>query len=168
MRYLALLTLYLVVTASLWAGTHDQRYRSATVDATGQLHIMLASGREVLPKRIKNQVAFGEASVSPNHKTVGWLAYYPYPGVSYNKVDPIPQSLVLYQSGRILHTFPTGQIFWSWEFLNGGSQVAYSTGPTHGGGGECVLRDVQTGSVLAQWFPERDSDQPIWTKGLRF
>ena len=160
--------LALLTMASFVGGAETPEYRSVLIDGGGQLHIGLSSGGEILPAKLPGQVAFGEALLSQDHKTVGWLAYYPYPGDSNPPVDPIPGRLVLYQSGHVLRTFPTGQIFWSWQFANGDREVAYCTGPTHGGAGECELHDLKSGNLVERWFPKEDDRPPDWTKGLRY
>src|SRR5258707_301182 len=78
-------------------------YRSASVDKSGQLHVILDSGKEVLPKRIPGQVAFGSPLVSPDHRTVGWLVMYPDPSVVSSVSDPIPGKLVIWEAGHVLH-----------------------------------------------------------------
>ena len=64
--------------------------------------------------------------------------------------DPIPGKLIIWQAGHVVHTFTTEQVFWDWQFRDGGRRVAYSTGPTHGGAGKCVLCDVASGHLMAQ------------------
>ena len=67
----------------------------------------------------------------------------------------------------IFQTFDTEQIFQDWQFQNGSSRVAYSTGPTHGGAAECVLRDVETGKLLDHWYPKEGGKAPDWAANLR-
>jgi hypothetical protein len=167
-RHLPALGAVFLFASKVFPGTGDDAYRSTAIDSAGQLHIVLASGREVLPRKLRAQVSFGEALISEDGKTIGWLAYYPYPDTPDPKVDPIPQSLVLYRSCRVMHTFPTGQIFWSWAFFRGGQQVSYCTGPTHGGAGECDLRDTESGRLLAKWLPSAGADPPAWAAKLNY
>jgi len=141
-------------------------YRSVSVDESGQLHIVLDSGKEVLPRKIREQVSFGAPLVSPDRRAVGWLAMYPQPAVNY-VMPPIPGKLVIYRAGRVLRTVPTDQVFWDWHFQDGGKRVAYSTGPTHGGAAECVLRNVESGKVVAHWWVRPGSEPPTWARNLR-
>ena len=159
-----------IVVALRIATPATPSYRSVTVDSTGQLHIVLDLGGEILPPKMRGQVSFGDPAVSPDHRTVGWLVLYPYPDPrSANDVrsEPIAGALVLFRSGRVVHRFPTEQTFWDWQFQAEGKRVAYSTGPTHGGAAECVLRDVQTGKVVAQWSIKRSIQPPEWARTLR-
>ena len=150
------------------------RYKTASIDEAGQIHILTTAAKEIVPPKFKDQVAFTQQSISPNSKIVGWLELYPYPQppeITYVP-DPIPQCLVLYQNGRALHRFRTDQIFWDWHFWSGGTQVAYVTGPTHGGGGQAILRDVASGRILQRWYPPNtdspETSPPVWVKGLRY
>lgn len=123
-----------------------------------------------MPPRIRGQVAFGDPAVSPDHRTVGWLVLYPYPnppGAEYLRSEPIAGALALYRSGRVIHQFRTEQPFWDWQFQDEGKRVAYSTGPTHGGAAECVLRDVETGKIVAHWSVKGGSEPPAWARTLR-
>jgi hypothetical protein len=74
---------------------------------------------------------------------------------------------VLYRAGRVIQNFPTEQTFWDWQFQDGGKRVAYSTGPTHGGAAQCVLRDVDTGKIVDRWLPKEGPDAPPWAVTLR-
>ena len=144
-------------------------YRSLSVDSAGRLQIELDTGGVIKPARLKDQVAFGAPEISPDHRTVGWLAMYRYPsppGTGYVR-EPIAGALILYRSGRIIHTFGTEQTFWDWQFQDGGKHVAYSTGPTHGGAVECVLRDVDSGKIVATWWVKDGGDPPAWAQSLR-
>jgi hypothetical protein len=94
---------------------------------------------------------------------------YPYPSPSGAKYagEPIGGALALYSSGRNIHTFGTEQTFWDWQFSDGGKRVAYSTGPTHGGAAECVLRDVDSGKIVARWLVKDGDEPPEWARTLR-
>jgi hypothetical protein len=167
MRLLAIPLVFSMV-ASLHGSAKTTQYRSALVDEKGQLHVALISGGETLPPKFHNQVAFGEALLSQDRRTVGWLAYYAYPGDSDHAADPIPGRLVLYRYGHVLRSFTTEQVFWSWRFAHRDHDVAYCTGPTHGGGGECELRDITSGHLLARWFPDGKGNPPVWARDLHF
>ena len=145
-------------------------YRSVAVDSAGRLHIVLDSGKEFLPPKMRRQVSFGDPAISPDRRTVGWLVLYPYPnppGAKHLRFEPIAGALVLYRSGRVIHRFETEQTFWDWQFQDQGKRVAYSTGPTHGGAAECVLRDAETGTIVAQWSVKGSSEPPAWARRLR-
>ena len=140
-------------------------YRSASVDRSGQLHITLASGRQISAPKLRDQEGFDSPLISLDHLTVGWLAiYYPDPT---NRGLQAAGKLVLYRAGRILRSFSTEQTFWGWEFQENGKRVAYSTGPTHGGAAECVLRDVDSGRIIARYDIHSGAEQPAWARKLR-
>lgn len=155
-------TISLVLACALWAA--GPLYRSATVDANGQLHIVLDSGREILAPKLKAQIAFDSPMLSPDRRTIGWLALYPEP---YSAGKTLAGNLVLYRGGAIFRRFDTGQVFWDWQFQDGGKRVAYSTGPTHGGAAECFLRDVDTGKILDKWDVKGGKAAPEWAASLR-
>jgi hypothetical protein len=148
-------------------------YRSAALDEQGRLLITLSSGRIMQAPYTEGQVSFDEPRISPDHQTIGWLALYPFPvplpasdsDAKYARDHPIAGALIIYRAGRIVHPFYSDQVFWDWRFVDDG-RVAYSTGPTHGGAAECVLRDVRTGDVIARW-PVGSGDPPGWAKELR-
>ena len=161
---IALLAFLMALTAAALAA----EYRSASVDQNGQLHIVLDSGQEILPFKISGQVSFGRPSISSDGRTVGWLIMYPDPTVTYYKDAQLSGGLAIYRAGRVVHIFKTDQTFYDWQFRDGGKQVAYSTGPTHGGAAECVLRDVTSGRVIAKWQVNQEREPPGWAKTLRY
>ena len=161
------LTLLLLTGLTLFAT--DPAYRSVSIDEGGQLHVLLESGKEILPKKTQGQLSFDAPMISTDSRTIGWLAMYPYPAspdADYHGA-PISGGLVIYRAGRVIHTFTTQQIFWDWQFRDGGKRVAYSTGPTHGGATECVLRDVESGREVAKWWVTSDGEPPSWARDLR-
>ena len=124
------LTLLPLTALTLFAT--DRVYRSVSIDEGGQLHVLPESGKEILPRKTHGQVSFDAPMISPDSRTIGWLAMYPYPAppdADYHAA-PIPGGLVIYRAGRVIHTFTTQQSFWDWQFRDGGKRVAYSTGPT--------------------------------------
>ena len=131
-------------------------YTSVSVDGRAQLHIFTSTGGEMQPKKSPDQTGFDSPLISPDRHTVGWLVLY----------DSIAGKLVLYRDGRVLHTFDTDQVFWDWQFQENGTRVAYSTGPTHGGAAECVLRDVDSGRIVARWTVGTGTP-PGWARDLR-
>jgi len=145
----------------------DSVYRSVFVDGSGQLHFVLESGKEVLPQKTHGQTSFGDPEIAADGRAVGWLAMYPDPSITYYKGAEIAGGLVIYRDGHVLHTFSTDQIFWDWQFQDDGKRVAYSTGPTHGGAAECVLRDVKSGRILARWRVQSSGEPPAWAQTLR-
>ncbi len=117
----------------------------------------------------KNQVAFDHPAISPDRQTIGWLVLYTFPappGADY-KPAPLAGALVLFRAGHVIQTFRPDQVFWDWQFADGGKQVAYSTGPTHGGAAECILREVVSGRIVARWRVKEGEQPPAWARDLR-
>jgi hypothetical protein len=159
------LSLFLPAALTLFAA--DPRYRSVEVDPTGRLHIVFDSGKEVLPPKLPGQTSFGGPVISDDRLTIGWLAQYPDPTITYYKGAQIGGSLVIFRHGRVVHKFTTERMFWDWQFQDGGKRVAYSTGPTHGGAAECVLRDVETGRTVERWRVKEGEAPPSWAQTLQ-
>jgi len=149
----------MLVLASMAVGT--AQHRTVSIDDRGKLLIILDSGKTIEAPKFPGQGAFTKAAVSEDLRTVGWLAMH-----SNEAVGEIAGRLVLYRKGRILHSFATEQVFWDWQFRDGGKPVAYSTGPTHGGAAECVLRDVDSGRVVARWQVRNGGEPPDWARNL--
>jgi hypothetical protein len=132
MRLFRLTNLLLPVLTALTLSADGPSYRSVSVDPAGRLHIVPDSGNEILPPKLPGQVSFGDAAISSDRRSVGWLVMYPDPTVTYEGAQ-IGGRLAVFRAGRVIHTFTTEQVFWDWQFQDGGKRVAYSTGPTHGG-----------------------------------
>jgi hypothetical protein len=140
----------------------DPVYRAAVIDDHGQLRIQLASGKEILPPKRKDQVSFGDARVSPDGRTVGWLVMYPYPYPEQAWRGPLGGALALYRAGRVLHTFKAEQPIWAWEFKDDSKRIAYRVAPMHGSSQTCFLGEVDTGRIVARWSNESAVRRPDW------
>ena len=142
-------------------------YRAVSIDAAGQLRITSSTNQEMLAPKLDGQIAFDAPAISDDHRTVGWLAQYPDPTLGGSAGTPLSARLVLYREDRIARTFTTDQTFWDWKFRDAGKRVAYSTGPTHGGASECVLRHTGSGKVIARWPVAPGAKPPAWAGSLR-
>src|SRR5437868_13894411 len=71
-------------------------YRRAHIDGAGELHIIMADGRAIVPRKKAEQVGFDQAAISADHRSIGWLALYPNCCTSY----PIPLALVVLTEGK--------------------------------------------------------------------
>lgn len=159
-----------LLTTTLGAeGSGGGTYKSTSIDEGGSLHLFLASGQDVLAPKENGQVGFETPSISSDGKTIGWLELYPFPRINNKSYDPGPVSgvLILYRNRHIIQRFKTEQVIWGWHFWHGGNEVAYSSGPTHGGATQALLLDVTSGKVLARWIAA-DAHPPDWAKGLRY
>jgi len=154
-----------ILLLSLLSTAAQPEYQSVSIDNSRQLHIVLASGKDVRAPKLPGQVGFDDPLISPDHRTVGWFATF--------HVDPSDRSseyaneLVLYRAGRILRTFKSEIIFWDWQFRDTGKRIAYSEGPTHGGAKHCALYDVDSGKLVAEWRFESGQEPPEWAQTLR-
>ena len=159
----ALMPKTVLIFTLLAFASSEVSYRTTSIDNSGQLHIVVNTGKEVLAPRLQHQVAFSSVTIFPDHRTVGWFAEADVPGSTYL----MSMALVLYRNGRIIHTFATGEVFWDWRIEDNGKQVAYSTGPTHGGATECALVQVASGKVIARWLVSSGTEAPAWAEPLR-
>jgi len=100
---------------------------AATED--GAAEIALGDDKSVRVPKEPGQVGIDEARTAEDGKTTGWLVMYKdLPSVSY----PTSGKLVIWRGGKVLHRFDSEQVFYSWGFYAGGTQVAFHTGPLHG------------------------------------
>jgi hypothetical protein len=145
-----------------------QTYGSVSLDSAGQLSIIPSAGAIFKAPRLRDQVSFSQPSLSTDHRTLAWLANYPDPTAPPGSADPIAGRLVLYRAGRVLRTYRTDQVFWSWQFVQDGKDVAFCTGPSHGGADTCELHRISSGHRLATWSAHAAGDPPPWVKGLGY
>jgi hypothetical protein len=142
-----------------------ERYVQAVVDQSGQLRIVTKDRREIVPKKEPEQVGFEMAAISPDRRTVGWLALYPNCCTSY----PIPLKLVIYARGKVRTFSGNGLPVWRWCFDATGKQLAFEQETVHGGiGVHYELRDVASGRLLAEYNPDPDvpGEPPRWVAEL--
>ena len=95
-------------------------YLKASIDQAGKLRIVTKDGREIVPEKEAGEVGFDKAAISPDGRSVGWVALYPNCCTSY----PIPLGLVIYTNGRVrIFGARVGLPVWQWCFVAGGKQV---------------------------------------------
>jgi len=146
---------------------------------TGPLHIIYSDGTEIiqtLPPLKKsteketafNAVGFSQIQLADDEKTLGWTVLVENCCTSY----PIPLSVVVFRSGRILHSF-ADRMVWDWMFLPGSKQMAVVWGTTHGPEvGHYGLYDIFTGDIVSEVWGDEDKqalkdDAPDWAKRLQ-
>ena len=133
------------------------------LDASQILHIVEQNGKEVVPPKEKDQVAFSSPAIAPDRKTVGWLVDVPNCCTSY----PIAVTLVVYRSGKIVRRLGNESMIAGWGFRAGGTQVAFYTNTVHGDlAPRYELHDVKTGRLVASWEGHLTEASPSWTAGL--
>ena len=155
-----LLSFLLALPLSLAA---SEAYIEATVDKEGQLHIITADHRDIMPKKDHDQVGFAKPTISDDSTTVGWLALYPNCCTSY----PIPLALVIYRDGKVLRTFGERFPVWRWRFEVEGTQVAFAQETVHGHlGVHFELRDIESGHLIAEHDGDPEPNAPQWIRDV--
>jgi hypothetical protein len=104
------------------------------------------------------------AKIAPDQITIGWIEgkIMDYQG---SKNRYFPQRITLFRNGKRLTTIVPAKLFTvSWQFRNGGKQIAVSSEGSHGAT-HLELFDAQTGKKLGQAM-SYDAKKPVWTKGL--
>ena len=158
---LSLLSLFLLALPLSWAAS--ETYIEATIDKDGQLHIITADHRDIMPQKDSEQVGFDKPAISEDKTTVGWLALYPNCCTSY----PIPLALVIYRNGQVVHTFGEHFPVWEWRFEADGTQVAFAQETVHGHlGVHFELRDIESGRVIAAHDGDPEPNAPQWIRDV--
>jgi len=158
---LSLLFAWWMVLPLSWAAS--EMYIEATVDKEGQLHIVTADHRDIMPEKENEQDGFDTPAISEDHTTVGWLALYPHCCTSY----PMPLALVIYSNGTVVHTFGARFPVWQWRFETHGTQGAFAQETVHGHRGVHVeLRDMTSGHGVAVHDGDPEPDAPQWIRDV--
>ena len=161
---MALMCAVVLVTSRAGLAAQDT-YRRAEIDQQGQLRIVTSQGREIVPRKDKDQVGFDKTAISADHRAVGWLGLYPNCCTSY----PIPLKLEVYMNGQ-QHTFTgSGLPVWRWAFSEDGKRVAFEQETVHGGiGVHYELREISTGRLVSEYnsHPETPGEPPAWVRTL--
>jgi hypothetical protein len=133
--------------------------RDAYIDKTGYVHVVRGDGKDIQISGEKHQVSAASPAVAPDHRTVGWLVEVPNCCTSY----PIPTTLVIYRSGRVVQHIADGMMIYKWAFLDGGRRVAVSSGTVHGMTRvHLTLYDSRTGGILRTWDGAEGEAPPEW------
>lgn len=128
-------------------------------DQAGQVHLVYGDGQDVQMPKEKDQVSTQTPVIAPDHETVGWSVETPNCCTSY----PIPTTLVIYRSGRVMQRINDGMMIYKWQFLGHGQEIAVSSGTVHGMNGiHLTLYDSRTGKRLKTWNGDDDAAPPAW------
>jgi len=130
-------------------------YSDGTVITIPNEHGDMNDGTAVVP-----QADFSDIKLSPDHRTLGWLAEYSMCAQSY----PCPLELVLYTSGKPPRKIkPIYGIFWNWMFTDNGSQIIAQSGYPHGdANGAFGMYETATGHELASYSLQTNA--PDWVR----
>jgi hypothetical protein len=138
-----------LLAAALTAAPAAERYAEVSVDQSGRVRVMTEDGRLVSPPLEAEQVEAGQPRISPDHRSVGWVALYPNCCTSY----PLPLKVVILHNGR-RHVLAGFASIWYWGFQDSGKYVATREGLPHGSAGQHYERwDVVTGRKAAEYTP---------------
>jgi hypothetical protein len=168
-RHLASTTLVLLALCAVAAPSKRSAadsYIRASLDQAGQLHIASKDGRDITPKKEPEQVGFDNVAISPDGRSVGWVALYPF-----------PLKLFVYSNGRVQTFTGSGLPIFKWRFRTGGKHVAFEQETLHGAGGiHAEIRNVATGRLIAKYdspynrdnqlVPVPSRDLPKWVQEL--
>ena len=146
---------------SLFAGTDI--YVETVIDPSGQLHITTKHKHEIVPKKQPRQTAFADAQISPDGRTVGWLALY----ADCCSSNSTALKLVILQNGEERTYEGSNLPIAHWCFWAGGKQVAFKQETEHGGMGvHYELHDIETGELADKYDPDANPDEitkpPRW------
>lgn len=132
-------------------------------DADGRVHIVSGAGEDTVIAKEKDQVRCDSPQVAEDQRTAGWLIDYENCCTSY----PIPLTLVIYRSGRVVRRIQPGLMIFDWRFLEGARKIALSSGTVHGMTFRSLsLYEVRTGRLLERWEGSFEEAPPPWARGL--
>lgn len=145
-------TIHVLIIGAALAATPD-RYVDVRVER-GDVQITTQSGRRLIGPKDSEQVDAEMPAVSPDRRSVGWLALYNVCAQSY----PCPIKLIVLRDGHV-HKFVGAQPIYRWCFLGGGKRVAFESEFPHGEQGVSYhLFDGVTGRELDSYAPSTDNN----------
>jgi hypothetical protein len=158
--------------AAFIAAPAAERYDNIHVGQDGKVIVVTDDGRHISPPNDGDQVSANQATIAPDHESVGWLALYPFCCTSY----PLPLKLMVLSNGQLRALKgESGYPIWHWGFQDGGKRVAFSEETPHGSRGlHYELWDVKSGRRVADYTPEYDENgfviarpnEPQWVRAL--
>jgi hypothetical protein len=149
-------------------------YKNAIVsEDQASLVLTTSDGSQFAAPGFAEQVAFARPRISPDGRSVGWLALYPNCCTSY----PIPLKLVVLDESKHLHTFEGIKLaIFNWCFLPGSNAVAYSQTVVHGSNFQHFeRRAIVDGRLLGAYeFPHEEAENmsarnraPAWVRCVK-
>ncbi|HEY9024861.1 MAG TPA: hypothetical protein VIP05_11220 [Burkholderiaceae bacterium] len=117
------------------------------------------------PRTEPGQEGFEQVRVSPDGRTVGWVARMPNCCTSY----PVPLVLVLFRDGRVIRRFDEAPPIWHWAFSHDGREVVTQQAVTHGPEYfHFARRRISDGRTLAEFDCNQDepvhAPRPAWSR----
>ena len=92
---------------TLTARAAEPKYGAIDIGPEEALHLKRSDHKEEIVHKENGQTGFTAWAVSPDRRTVGWLALYPSPLPSSQ--SQVPLMLVLFRNGVVLRRFPAEQ-----------------------------------------------------------
>ena len=152
-----------VMATALFAQSRSVTLANVYAGADGLAHVVDATGKDTAFKKEKNQVAVSRLKLSPDKQTAGWQIERENCCTSYS----IATRLAMYRAGANLILIADGQMIYDWCFVGEGTEVALSSGPTHGVTSlQLSLYDSRSGRVKQKWRGEPNETPPTWAKDL--
>lgn len=167
MKPLVLAALVAALLAVLAAGSHAEGASPALakvfVGPDGLAHIVDAGGRDKTFKHEPGQASVADPRLSDDRRAAGWRVEELNCCTSY----PIPLRLAVYRDGRKRIIAP-GLMIDDWAFVDGGSEIALSSGFVHGATERTLdLYQIRSGRRLAHWTGDARATPPRWALRLR-
>jgi hypothetical protein len=133
------------------------------LDSSKNIRIVYSDGKELQPPKEEDQVSCDYFAVAEDKQTAGWLVDYQNSSTSY----PIPMTLVIYRSGKVIRKISNGFVIGRWYFLDKGKQVAFYTNTVHGDRAPYYeLRDIQSNKAIDKWQGQLTEKSPQWARRL--
>jgi hypothetical protein len=154
MRVKSVVMLCAAVVGAASVSRAQTTYRRVEVDPAGHLRVTTAAGVTISPPLDSDQVGVADPAVSPDGRSVGWLALYPNCCTTY----PIPLTLIVRSNGRERRFAGIGLPISQWAFLAGGRRVALSQAPLHGlVSTHYALYDIASGRLVGTYDQAPDT-----------
>ncbi len=146
---------YALIIGALLASS-PERYAEVRIEH-GEVLITSQSRQRIIGPKDSEQVDAEMPAVSPDHRSVGWLALYNVCAQSY----PCPIKVIVLRDGHV-HKFIGAQPIYRWCFLEGGKRVAFESEFPHGGQGVSYhLFEVTTERELEFYAPPTDNNGDV-------
>ena len=163
MKLLALAVLLAALAVGSGAGAASPTLGKVYAGPDGLAHVASPDGSDAALAKEPGQVSVTDPRLSDDRRIAGWLVEERNCCTSY----PIALRLAVYSAGH-KQIISDGQMIYDWTFVDGGREVALSTGVVHGATGRTLsLYDARSGRRLARWTGGVAAQPPAWAAGLK-
>jgi len=163
MKSLVLAMLLAALAVGSGAGAAPPTLAKVYAGPHGLAHVVGGDGRRWTFEPETGQVSVADPRLSADRRAAGWLIEERNCCTSY----PIPLRLAVYRAGR-KQVIADGSMIYDWTFVDGGREVALSTGVVHGATERTLsLYDVESGRRRAHWTGDAAAKPPAWAAGLK-